>query len=185
MDDWKEMTWLRTIDRPCFAQMRDIDGEISWALKNGYTKHTSVGCMPFDLPSLLKGKRKKPIHGIEPPCSFDHLVVYRNPKTNKRVAVFHEYPRAAQEKKEIIQAWCNENGLNLKQMSYSWYLLLIFTDGIIAYAQSTCIMNAASVPAAYSGRLFLYAIHTSVKSRAAQHTAAGAGEPLQTIHSEE
>lgn len=121
MTKWNDITWFRVIDRPCFAQMRDINGEIAWALENGYTKHTSVGYMPFDLPSLLKGKRKMSVHGVEAPCAFDHIVVYRNPKNNQRVAVFHEYPAAAQEKEPIIQEWCRENGLHLERMNYSWY----------------------------------------------------------------
>ena len=113
--------WYCVADKPCAPMNADWEAEAKWAENTGFSKHCSFGYVPFDLPRLLNGKKRRPVNGVELPCALDYLIVYMNPKTKQKVAIFHEYPCAAQEKIPILEKWCNENSLILRKMSYSWY----------------------------------------------------------------
>lgn len=113
--------WYNVEEKPAVALNRDWEAECKWAKNTGYTKHLSIGAMPWDLPRFLSNKHRRPKNGVELPVSLDHLTIYCNPKTNERVALFHEYPEAAKYKMPILEQWAESNGLTIKPMDYSWY----------------------------------------------------------------
>lgn len=116
------MIWYNTTVSPCCPENTDWESERKWAVETGFTRDAAfIGYHPFDLPSIIKGKKRRPVNGVELPVALDHLRIYRNPKTNERVAIYHEYPGRAEKNFPIIFAWCEENGLTITQMDYSWY----------------------------------------------------------------
>lgn len=113
--------WYQTKIRPVFPLNKDWESEANWAKEMGFSHHLSVGYTPWDLPNLLKGKRRRSVNGVDLPCALDHLTVYCNPTTKKKVGIFHEYPGSAESKEPILREWCQENGLRLLKLDYSWY----------------------------------------------------------------
>jgi hypothetical protein len=99
----------------------DWDAEYKWSIETGFTQDAYIGNEPFDLPNIIKGKKKRPLNGVYVPVALNHLRLYRNPKTKERIAIFHEYHPEAEQKYTIMQAWCEENGLLIKKLDYSWY----------------------------------------------------------------
>lgn len=115
------ISWYDTTVRHECPENSDLEAEQKWAIETGFTRAAYIGYQPFDLPSILKGKKKRPVNGVELPVALDHLRVYRNLKTRERVAIFHEYPVIAEEKHTILKSWCEENGLEIIRLERSWY----------------------------------------------------------------
>ena len=114
------MIWYNTPRKP-FGQSEDWEAESDWALETGFTKCLFIGYQPCDLTRFIQGRRRRSVNCEIPPCAFDHLTLYKNPVTNKKIAIFHEYPESAEKKLPAIVRWVEENGLSITEMEYSWY----------------------------------------------------------------
>ena len=115
------INWYDATIRPVCPDNADWEAEQKWIIETGFIQDAYVGHSPYDFPNLIKGKRRRTRNGVELPIPLDHLRIYRNPQTKKRVAVFHEFPGRADKAYREMNAWCEENGLEILRLEKSWY----------------------------------------------------------------
>lgn len=98
---------------------------LTWLKKHGITKYK--GPVPYsvmDIPRVLKTGRYVGCWQTKPNTlshrQFDHMTIYKNPKTKQCWAVCNPHDNS-EENFSIIQEWCKANDLFCYMLPVSWY----------------------------------------------------------------